>query len=81
MDMEYDDILQTLCDVWEKVKDVMRKFAERLRELFGSLSKVVEPGKPIKVTDYRCHRDFYVRAEYTYIPIFRRNMPYHRRNF
>lgn len=37
--------------------------------------------KPIKVTDYRCHRDFYVRAEYTYIPIFRRNMPYHRRNF
>lgn len=54
---------------------------ERLRELFGSLSKVVEPGKPIKVTDYRCHRDFYVRAEYTYIPIFRRNMPYHRRNF
>ena len=47
MDMEYDDILQTLCDVWEKVKDVMRKFAERLRELFGSLSKVVEPGKPI----------------------------------
>lgn len=58
MDMEYDDILQTLCDVWEKVKEVMRKFA-----------------------DYRCHRDFYVRAEYTYIPIFRRNMPYHRRNF
>lgn len=41
-----------LCDVWEKVKEVMRKFAERLRELFGSLSKVVEPGKPIKVTDY-----------------------------
>ena len=54
------------------------ELAERLRELFGSLSKVVEPGKPIKVTDYRCHRDFYVRAEYTYIPIFRRNMPYHR---
>lgn len=52
----------------EKVKEVMRKFAERLRELFGSLSKVVEPGKPIKVTDYRCHRDFYVRTEYTYIP-------------
>ena len=46
-----------------------------------SLSKVVEPGKPINMTDYRCHRDFYVRAEYTYIPIFRRNMPYHRRNF
>ena len=68
MDMEYDDILQTLCDVWEKVKEVMRKFAERLREL-------------LKVTDYRCHRDFYVRAEYTYIPVFRRNMPYHRRNF
>lgn len=81
MDMEYDDILQTLCDVWEKVKEVMRKCAERLRELFGSLSKVVEPGNPIKMTDYRCHRDFYVRAEYTYIPIFRRNMPYHRRNF
>ena len=73
--------VQILCDVWEKVKEVMRKFAERLRELFGSLSKVVEPGKPIKATDYRCHRDFYVRAEYTYIPIFRRNMPYHRRNF
>lgn len=35
MDMEYDDILQTLCDVWEKVKEVMRKFAERLRELFS----------------------------------------------
>ena len=33
MDMEYDDILQTLCDVWEKVKEVMRKFAERLREI------------------------------------------------
>lgn len=88
MDMEYDDILQALCDVWERVKEIMREFAERLREfaerlreLFGSLSKVVEPGKPIKVTDYRCHRDFYVRAEYTYIPIFRRNMPYHRRNF
>lgn len=82
MDMEYDDILQTLCDVWEKVKKVMRKFAERLRELFGKLlSKVFEPGKPIKVTDYQCYRDFYVRAEYTYIPIFRRNMPYHRRNF
>lgn len=63
MDMEYYDILQTLCDVWKKVKEVMRKFAERL------------------MTDYRCHRDFYVRAEYTYIPIFRRNMPYHRRNF
>lgn len=41
----------------------------------------IELGKPIKVTDYRCYRDFYVRAEYTYIPIFRRNMPYHRRNF
>lgn len=84
MDMEYDDFLQILCDVLEKVKEVIRKFAERLRELFGSLSKVVKPGKPIKpikVTDYRCHRDFYVRAEYTYIPIFRRNMPYHRRNF
>ena len=60
MDMEYDDILQALCDVWERVKEIMREFAERLRELFGSLSKVVEPGKPIKVTDYRCHRDFYV---------------------
>lgn len=59
--MEYDDILQALCDVWERVKEVMREFAERLRK--------------------RCHRDFYVRAEYTYIPIFRRNMPYHRRNF
>ena len=58
MDMEYDDILQALCDVWERVKEIMREFAERLRELFGSLSKVVEPGKPIKVTDYRCHRDF-----------------------
>jgi hypothetical protein len=87
MDMEYDDILQTLCDVWERVKEAMKKFAERLRELFGKLSKVIEPGKPIKpikpikVTDYRCHRDFYVHAEYTYIPIFRRNMPYHRRNF
>lgn len=79
--MEYNDILQTLCDVLEKVKEVMRKFAERLRELFRSLSKVIEPGKPIKVTDYCCHRDFYVCAEYTYIPIFRRNMPYHRRNF
>lgn len=85
--MEYDDILQTLCDVWERVKEAMKKFAERLRELFGKLSKVIEsgkviePGKPIKVTDYRCHRDFYVHAEYTYIPIFRRNMPYHRRNF
>lgn len=56
--MEYDDILRTLCDVWERVKEAMKKFAERLRELFGSLSKVVEPGKPIKVTDYRCHRDF-----------------------
>lgn len=78
--MEYNDILQTLCDVWEKVKEVMRKFAERLRELFGKLIDI-EPGKPIKATDYRCHRDFYVCAEYTYIPIFRRNMPYHRRNF
>lgn len=62
--MEYDDILQALCDVWERVKEAMKKFAERL-----------------KATDYRCYRDFYVRAEYTYIPIFRRNMPYHRRNF
>lgn len=78
--MEYNDILQTLCDVLEKVKEVMRKFAERLRELFGKLIDI-EPGKPIKATDYRCHRDFYVCAEYTYIPIFRRNMPYHRRNF
>lgn len=78
MNMEYDDIFQTLCDVWERVKEAMRKFAERLRELFGKLSKVIEP---IKVTDYRCYRDFYVRAEYTYIPVFRRNMPYHRRNF
>ena len=80
--MEYDDILQALCDVWERVKEAMKKFAERLRELFGKLlSKVFEPGKPIKVTDYRCYGDFYVRAEYTYISIFRRNMPYHRRNF
>ena len=59
MDMEYDDILQALCDVWERVKEIMKRFAERIRE----------------------HRDFYVRTEYTYIPIFRRNMPYHRRNF
>jgi len=82
--MEYNDILQALCDVWERVKEAMRKFVERMRELFGSLSKVIEPGKPIKpikVTDHHCYRDFYVRAEYTYIPIFRRNMPYHRRNF
>lgn len=61
MDMEYNDILQALYDVWERVKEAMKKFAER--------------------SDYRCHRDFYVRTEYTYIPIFRRNMPYHRRNF
>lgn len=61
MDMEYDDILQALCDVWERVKEIMKRFAERIRELF--------------------RRDFYVRAEHTYIPIFRRNMPYHRRNF
>ena len=81
MDMEYDDIFQTLCDVCERVKEAMMKFAEGLRELFRKLSKVIEHGKPIKVTDYRCHRDFYVRTEYTYIPIFRRNMPYHRRNF
>lgn len=82
MDMEYDDILQALCDVWERVKEIMKRFAERIRELFGELlSKVFEPGKPIKVTDYRYYRDFYVRTEYTYIPIFRRNMPYHRRNF
>lgn len=59
--MEYDDILQALCDVWERVKEIMKRFAERIRELFD--------------------RDFYVRTEYTYIPIFRRNMPYHRRNF
>lgn len=63
--MEYDDILQALCDVWERVKEIMKRFAERIRELFGKLY----------------YRDFYVRAEYTYIPIFRRNMPYHRRNF
>ena len=81
MDMEYDDIFQTLCDVWERAKEAMMKSAEALRELFRKLSKVIEHGKPIKVTDYRCHRDFYVRTEYTYIPIFRRNMPYHRRNF
>lgn len=81
MDMEYDDILQALCDVWERVKEIMKRFAEQLRKLGKLLSKVFEPGKPIKVTDYRCHRDFYVRTEYTYIPIFRRNMPYHRRNF
>ena len=79
--MEYDDILQVLCDVWERVKEVMKKFAERIRELFERLSKVIEPGKSIKATDYRYYRDFYVRAESTYIPIFRRNMPYHRRNF
>lgn len=78
--MEYDDILQALCDVWERVKEIMKKFAERLRKLLWELIDI-EPGKPIKVTDYRCYRDFYVRAEYTYIPIFRRNMPYHRRNF
>lgn len=78
--MEYDDILQALCDVWERVKEIMKKFAERLRKLLGELIDI-EPGKPIKVTDYQCYRDFYVRAEYTYIPIFRRNMPYHRRNF
>jgi len=63
--MEYDDILQALCDVWERVKEIMKRFAERIRELFRELY----------------YRDFYVRAEYTYIPIFRRNMPYHRRNF
>ena len=80
--MECDDILQTLCDAWKRVKEIMKKIAERLRELFGKLlSKVFEPGKPIKVTDYRYYGDFYVRAEYTYIPIFRRNMPYHRRDF
>ena len=78
--MEYDDILQTLCDAWERIKEIMKKIAERLRELFGKLSKVFEHGKPIKVTDYRYYGDFYVRTEYTYIPIFRRNMPYHRRN-
>lgn len=81
MDMEYYDILQTLCDVWERVKEIMKRFAERLRELFGRLSKVIESVKSIKVTDHHCYRDFYVRTEYTYIPIFRRNMPYHRRNF
>lgn len=79
--MEYDDILQALCDVWERIKEVMNKFAERIRELFERLSEVIEPGKPIKVTDYRYYRDFCVRAEYTYIPVFQRNMPYHRRNF
>lgn len=78
--MEYD-ILQALCDVWERVKEVMKKFAERIRKIFEKLPKVAGPEKPIKTTDYRCYRDFYVRAEYTYIPIFRRNMPYHRRNF
>ena len=26
MDMEYDDILQALCDVWERVKEIMKKF-------------------------------------------------------
>ena len=65
------DILQALCDVWERVKEAIKKFAERIREIFEKLPKVVEPGRPIKVTDYRCYRDFYVRAEYTY----------HRRNF
>ena len=29
MDMEYDDILQALCDVWERVKEIMREFAEQ----------------------------------------------------
>lgn len=60
--MECDDILQALYNVWEKVKEAMKKFAERIRELFGKLSKIIEPGKPIKVTDYRYYRDFYVRA-------------------
>lgn len=78
--MEYD-ILQALCDVVEEVKEAIKKFAERIKELFRKLPKVAESGRPIKTTDYRCYRDFYVRAEYTYIPIFRRNMPYHRRNF
>lgn len=30
--MEYDDILQALCDVWERVKEIMKRFAERIRE-------------------------------------------------
>ena len=37
MDMEYDDILQALCDVWERVKEIMREFAERLKGTFRKL--------------------------------------------
>ena len=44
--MEYDDILQALCDVWERFKEAMKKFAKRLRELFGGLIDI-EPVKPI----------------------------------
>lgn len=34
--MEYDDILRALCDVWERVKESMKKFAERLRNFSGN---------------------------------------------
>lgn len=51
MNMEYDDILQALCDVWERFKEAMKKFAKQLRELFGGLIDI-EPVKPIKVTDH-----------------------------
>lgn len=72
-----NDILKILCEFLEKCKDFIMKVADFIKKLL----RIIESRKPIKVTNYRYHRDFYICAEYTYVPIFRRNMPYHRRNF
>lgn len=46
--MEYDDILQALCDVWERVKEIMKKFAERLRGLLRSCRVYIYSNIPQK---------------------------------
>ncbi len=35
--MEYDDILQTLCDAWERVKEIMKKIARTIKGAFQEI--------------------------------------------
>lgn len=80
--MTLEDInYEQFYNAWEKFKEMILHISEKLKELLGDFLKIFGKKEPVKVRKYHHFEDFYVRADYTYIPVFKRNMPYHRRNF
>lgn len=72
-----------LSEAWVKAMEPLKKLAEALNSVSGQIEQSEEKRKIHIVWKCKSHRRLpdSTRSTYTYKPVGRRNLPYHRRNF